>query len=173
MVLWVIFMLLTVMAVYDVVVLSISQNVVLLKEWHNPPLIMGNYFGSTPSRQNSYLYVNRDFLQYYFFSVLLFVAYFYWYHELNDDDELTLALDARMPSILFDKRLARLVEINMVVPLLAAVITGNLCPDKILTISQALNITASIQLVCCILFVGRFCCVWKAYKRLKRNCTTE
>ena len=130
MVLWVIFMLLTVMAVYDVVVLSISQNVVLFKEWHNPPFIMGNYFGSTPSRQNSYLYVNRDFLQYYFFSVLLFVAYFYWYHELNDDDELTLALDARMPSILFDKRLARLVEINMVVPLLAAVITGNLCPEN-------------------------------------------
>lgn len=115
MVLWVIFIMLTVMSIYDVVVLSINQNLVLFAEWYNPPFFLGEYFAISHAMQNSYLYVNRDFLQYYFFSVLLFFAYFYWYHELNDNDELAISVDARMPSILFDKILARLMEINWVV----------------------------------------------------------
>lgn len=131
---------------------------------------MGDYFHLVSVPQTSgYWYVNQDFFQYYVFFVIFFFAYAYWYHELNDDDELTIPLDQRLPTILFDKSLARLTKLNLIVPFITAVITGNLWPDGILALEKGILITATIQIICFMLYLVRFCRVWQRYCHMKTS----
>lgn len=147
-----IFILLSILTLIDLFILFFNELWYFEGSWYRPPLTAEDYFSLWVIPQNSYVAMNKEFIHYYLFSFIIFVVYFYWYYELNDIDEPTVPLEQRCPAILFNKPMARITEANWLVPLLVAVITGNLCPDGYLETSQALVITASIQICCYIIF---------------------
>ena len=160
---------LSALTLIDIFILCFNELWYFDGSWYRPPLTVEDYFTLWVIPQNNYVSMNKEFIHYYLFSFIVFAVYFYWYHELNDIDEPTIPPEQRAPEILFNKTLARITEANWLVPLLVAVITGNLCPDGYLKTSQALVITASVQIFCYVIFYMHYRRTVKAYKHLLNN----
>lgn len=132
---------------------------------YHAPFVFGQYFSLLPAPiPSSYMEVNRYFMIYYFFAAISFPIYFYWRFELNDDDEWDISEENRINPILFEKKLGYIVLANCIVPMIVAILIGNLYLNSGFTVIQVLNVVAIIQLVLYSLFLLVFVGNWRQYK---------
>lgn len=114
-------------------------------------------------------YEMQDYLHYYFSFLVLFVLFFLWFYELDDEDEFHIQQSEKLPRILFDRALKKVAKIHLIVPFFTALVCANLYPDGILPLNKGIILSSVTQICCFILYAICFSQTWKKYKTERRD----